>query len=130
MGTEEVIDANERFYAAFGSGDVAAMEELWAETHDVGVIHPGWPPLHGRDTVLGSWRRILEGPGRPQIACTRARVIQLGETAVVVCYEQLDDGDLIATNVFHREGGRWKLVHHQAGPVPPLADADPDETVH
>ncbi len=39
----------------------------------------------------------------------------IGEAAFVVCHEAIDDAELIATNVFVREGGRWKLVHHQAG---------------
>jgi hypothetical protein len=29
---------------------------------------------------------------------------------------------LVATNVFVREGGAWKMVHHQAGPLPPARE--------
>jgi hypothetical protein len=33
----------------------------------------------------------------------------------VVCEEELDGGTLIASNLFVREDGSWRLVHHQAG---------------
>jgi hypothetical protein len=35
----------------------------------------------------------------------------------VVCEEQIADDVLVATNVFVRERGGWKLAHHQAAPV-------------
>jgi hypothetical protein len=40
----------------------------------------------------------------------------------------VDGAELCATNVFAREDGAWKLVHHHAGPVlrrvpPPRASA-------
>jgi hypothetical protein len=48
----------------------------------------------------------------------------------VICVEHLDGGDLIATNVFAREGTLWKLVHHQAGPTPRLEAEAPPGPVH
>ena len=63
--TSAVTDANARFYAAFRSGDTAAMDAVWAETGDVTCIHPGWPRLSGRPPVLASWRRVLDADSRP-----------------------------------------------------------------
>jgi hypothetical protein len=34
----------------------------------------------------------------------------------VICYETMGDTVLVATNIFVREAGTWKLAHHQAGP--------------
>ena len=58
-----------------------------------------------------------------------------GETASVVCIERLPTGVLIATNVFVREAGVWRMVHHHAGPVaaravPSADDPTPPRTVH
>ncbi len=47
-----------------------------------------------------------------------------GDYAAVVCFEVIAGNNLIATNVFMREGRKWKLVHHQSGPTaedPPRA---------
>ena len=114
----EVLAANEAFYEAFAAHDVARMGELWAKRLPVVVIHPGWPALHGREAVLDSRAGILEGPEPPAISCSDATAVVLGSAAFVVCTEQLPTGELVATNVFAREGGAWRIVHHQAGPAP------------
>jgi hypothetical protein len=119
MASEEalVISANHAFYAAFARGDLAALEGLWARRAPVACIHPGWDALHGREEVMASFGAILSGGGAPRVRCTRTTASVLGESAYVVCGEAVDGAELIATNVFVREDGAWKLVHHQAGPV-------------
>src|SRR5262245_1739993 len=52
----EVLAANEAFYTLFASRDLAAMEQLWAKSHAVTCIHPGWSPLMSRASVISSWR--------------------------------------------------------------------------
>jgi ketosteroid isomerase-like protein len=113
----EVLEANQAFYRAFNSGDAAAMDGLWAERHPVACIHPGWDVLDGRRDVLASWRNILDSPAAPDVTCSVAEARVLGETAFVTCHEVLPDGRLAATNVFVREDGRWRMVHHQASPI-------------
>ena len=44
----------------------------------------------------------------------------------MICFEEISGSFLIATNIFVREGGRWKMVHHQAGPTNATAPADED----
>lgn len=121
---EDVLLANASFYRAFAGRDVDAMESLWAHRAPVACVHPGWQPLAGRDAVMASWRGILRGPGVPDIICTEATCHIVGESAFVVCIEQLDAGALVATNVFIREDDAWRLVHHHAGPI---ADTSDDE---
>ncbi len=117
----EVLDANSAFYAAFDRRDPDAMEGLWAEEAPVACIHPGWDVLRGRAEVLASWRAILGGDP-PRIRCTRASAHVVGDVAYVVCRERLPDAELVATNVFVRERGAWRICHHQAGPVARPAD--------
>jgi len=114
---DAVLFANEAFYLAFNSQDLAAMADLWATNARVSCIHPGWPPLFGREDVLESWEGIFAGDTPPQISCHGAQPHIYGETATVLCYERIPESYLIATNVFFREGGLWKIVHHQAGPT-------------
>jgi ketosteroid isomerase-like protein len=115
----EVLEANEAFYRIFDARDVQAMERLWAERHPVACIHPGWDALVGREEVLESWRKILESGGAPHVSASRAEAHVLGDVAFVTCHEVLEGGRLVATNVFVSEGGAWKMVHHQAGPMAP-----------
>ncbi len=120
---EAVLAANQRFYDAFAKKDAEAMDALWAKTLPVACIHPGWSVLRGRARVLASWRGILGNDAAPQIRCESPSAHLLGEAAFVICYElvRAPDGDharLLATNVFAREDGEWRMVHHQAGPAP------------
>ena len=114
---EAVLAANQEFYRAFTTRDLAAMDALWARETPVACIHPGWDALVGRDMVMESWAAILGGAGAPQIRCEAPRAFVLGPSAFVICREVLEQGQLIATNVFAREPAGWRMVHHQAGPA-------------
>ena len=133
---EAVLFANEAFYRAFADRDNEAMVAIWAAVAPVACIHPGWAPLLGRDAVLESWHTILGGGHSPDIRCQGARAFLMNGGAFVVCYERIGTNFLIATNLFVKEDGAWKMVHHQAGPTPPPAPTgepaeDPSpETVH
>lgn len=117
-GESDVLLTNLAFYAAFAERDLEAMAELWAEEADVACLHPGWPLLEGRDEVLESWMRILANPGSPTVRCAQAKARIVGSFAWVTCIEVLEDVQLAATNLFVREGEAWRLVHHQASPLP------------
>lgn len=129
--TAALLFANEAFYVAFASGDIEAMEDLWSKTADITCIHPGWPALEGRDEVIQSWRAIL-GTDTPLIRFSNAIARVHGDLGYVICHEHLEPGDLVATNIFVREGRQWRLIHHQAGISPAAgegseqADEKPD----
>ncbi len=114
-----VLSANASFYRAFTDSDYAAMSELWADHAPVSCIHPGARTLIGRDAVLQSWKQILGGASRFELRCREPVVHVARDAAIVTCYEANDDepAHLAATNVFVLEGGRWRMVHHQAGPL-------------
>ncbi|HEV2335658.1 MAG TPA: nuclear transport factor 2 family protein [Stellaceae bacterium] len=113
--SDAVLAANLEFYRAFGARDLAAMDALWARHAPVACIHPGWPPLSNRAEVMESWHSILANPAAPRIACYDERVLLYGDTALVICEEELAGGTLIASNLFVREQASWRIAHHQAG---------------
>lgn len=113
-----ILAANAAFYEAFHRNDAVAMDEIWAARAPVACIHPGRHALLGRNLVMASWRAILEHGAVP-VRCVAPQVQHLGEAAVVICEEHVDGNRLIATNVFVHEDGRWRIVHHQAGPLAP-----------
>ncbi len=124
------LRSNEAFYRAFGAGDYSAMESLWARAETVLCIHPGGPPIHGRDAVMESWREILSQP--PPIEHRDARVEIVRGVAFVTCVESISGRLLAATNVFVWESSRWRLTHHQASPIaaPAPLHAPGSDTVH
>jgi ketosteroid isomerase-like protein len=111
--TAAVLFANDAFYIAFRGRDLEAMDDLWAREAPVACIHPGWHALSGREDVMDSWQGILTNPNSPQINCHKARAYLAGDSGFVICYETMGDTVLVATNIFVREAGTWKLAHHQ-----------------
>lgn len=116
MGDEEqVLFANEAFYAAFASADMDAMRDLWSHHEPVSVVHPGAGAVVGRDPVMASWHDILGGQRAFDIEFRAPQARMLGDVAIVLCYERVGRHRLVATNVFARDGRRWRIVHHQSG---------------
>ena len=114
-----MLEANEAFYRAFAAGDLAALDLAWARDCPVACVHPGWDALDGREEVLGSFRAILGSSGAPRVRCTLAQARLVGGLAVVTCHELIDGSTLVATNLFVREAGTWRLCHHHASPLAP-----------
>ena len=107
--------ANDRFYAAFSSGDIEEMAQVWSGRENIVCIHPGWPPLIGRQEVMESWAEVLQAGGG-DVRCHGVRVVPQGSIFSVVCFEELPNGWLVATNNFVLEDQTARLVHHQASP--------------
>ncbi len=130
-GTEsEILARNVAFYDAFNSRDIRAMDRMWAERAPVVCLHPGSTALHGRSQVIRSWQSILSSDGAPKVSIEGSRVVMLGDTAMVLCYERVVDPDtgngavLAATNVFVREVGEWRLVHHHSSAIGRIVTED------
>jgi len=96
------------------------MDLLWAPNGAMVCLHPGQAPLHERAEIMESWQAILGSPEAPRIRCVQEWVMGRGVLAIVVCREILPEGQLMATNSFARLNGRWLMVGHHAGPVPPI----------
>ncbi|ACZ00030.1 MULTISPECIES: nuclear transport factor 2 family protein [Thermomonospora] len=128
----EVEEANAEFYAAFENGDLDRMSAVWADgpyAAAVGCVHPGWPLLRGREEVLRSWALIMANTPYIQFVLTGVRTEIFGDQALVTCEENIitaDDGaggsvlaggSVVATNLFLRVDGQWRLLHHHGSPV-------------
>jgi ketosteroid isomerase-like protein len=123
MSDDELLAVNAAYYQAFSTGDADTMSRIWAE-EGVSCVHPGWPPLIGRDDVIESYRGILAGPNRVRIAHQDDTAIVAGDDGRVLCVEIVEGAALAATNLFRRVGGAWRMVHHQASPIAIMADDD------
>lgn len=137
-----VLRANQSFYDAFETADIDLMSAVWLDGGHgatVSCVHPGWSPLHGRDQVLRSWLMIMANTAYIQFVLTDVEVTVAGDVAVVTCGENVltdlptTDGDgtpglaggrAVATNVFRRSGGQWRLWVHHASPVLTRQDGD------
>ena len=119
-GTEAeaaVLAANRAFYEAFNAKDPARMADIWARDAAVTCIHPNRAVIAGRDGVLDSWRQILTDPDQGRIVFAAERPTVSGGIGVVCGRELVAGIPIAATNVFAREGGAWRMIHHHGSPV-------------
>ena len=115
-----VAAANLRFYEAFGSLDINALDEVWEASDRVLCIHPGWRLLRGWEQVRQSWEAIFHNTTLMHFNITEAQVVVVGDCAWVSCLENITsvvDGrasnfSVQATNIFVRERDRWLVMHH------------------
>jgi ketosteroid isomerase-like protein len=135
---------NVELYAAIEAGDLDRMGRVWLDRphqQDPVCVHPGWPPIQGRDQVLRSWAAIMANTSYIQFFLTDVEVSIAGDVAVVTCAENiltavgdaetessaLAGGHVVATNVFRRTSQGWRLWVHHASPVLAGHDGEVDE---
>jgi len=129
----EVRTASARFYAALNSmmtGDAAPLAQVWSHGADVSTMHPIGGRETGWDQVRGSFEGVagLASAGHVEL---RDQGIHLGED---LAYELgLEHGQATlageeitieqrVTNVYRREGGGWKIVHHHTDLSPAMLE--------
>jgi ketosteroid isomerase-like protein len=140
---EAVTEANAELYASVEAGDLDRLAQVWVESPyeaSVTCVHPGWPPLRGRDEVLRSWAVIMANTAYIQFFLTDMEIEISGDVAVLTCAENIltsvgeDDEDassrlaggrVVATNVFRRTPLGWRLWLHHGSPV--LTPSETDE---
>ncbi len=121
-----VREANEAFYRALETLDLAAMDRLWAHEPWVRCIHPGSDVLVGWERVRASWAQIFENTRWIRVMPTEVSVRRFGDLAVAACAENITaahEGDVgvavaQATNLFVRAPDGWRMIHHHASPAP------------
>jgi ketosteroid isomerase-like protein len=135
---------NDELYAAIEAGDLDRMGRVWLDHphhQDVICVHPGWPPIQGRDQVLRSWAAIMANTSYIQFFLTDVQITVAGDVGVVTCAENiltavgdadtessaLSGGHVVATNVFRRTEGGWRLWVHHASPVLASTDGGAEE---
>lgn len=114
--------ANDAFYQAFAASDLTTMDAVWADQPAVFCIHPGWAPITSRAEVMASWQEILKNAAPIPVSCVAPKVTVFGDVGLVCCYERFGNQHLVASNLFIRADGRWRMIHHHAGPLARVPD--------
>ena len=127
---ERVRQANERFYGAMNSLDIAGMDEVWEQAAGAVCVHPGREAIFGYERIRASWVMIFSATDSMTIAPRGERITLAGDVAWVACTEIIsmttEEGLAAAaaqaTNIFRRSSGNgsddWRMIVHHASPVP------------
>jgi len=122
FSTPEAAEA--AFYAAFEARSLDAMMAVWAGDDGIACIHPMAAPLNGRAAVAAGWRSMFEAAGRFRVRVELAQEMRAATQVIRIVREYLVIGreteprpPILATNVYRKEAGGWRMVLHHASPL-------------
>ena len=130
-------EAEAAFYDAIERGDIRALADVWSRDENVVCIHPGSSRIEGRREVLESFSEMFAEA--PALGFSITDALQTGNDGLVVhlVREEIElDGQvvsvMVATNIYHREDGGWRMLLHHSSHEPDLAfddefDENPDD---
>jgi ketosteroid isomerase-like protein len=130
---DEVRAASRQFYAALNSGlngDVGPMADVWSRETDATTMHPNGGRQVGWDQVWGSWQQVAGIASSGSVALGDQLIRVIGDTAYELGTERVDATfagspvrtEVRVTNIYRREAGAWRIVHHHADAVPEMQD--------
>jgi ketosteroid isomerase-like protein len=134
MSTEnEVRKASEQFYAALNrmtNGDASSMPDIWSHSAAVTTMHPIGGREVGWDEVKEPWGQVAQLATDGQISLNDQLIQVSGDMAYEVGFEQGQftmAGEQVAvnqrvTNIYRRENGAWKVVHHHTDISPGMLE--------
>ena len=134
MSTEdEVRKASEQFYAAMNrmaNGDAGPLSDIWSHGAFVTTMHPVGGRQVGWDNVRESFRQVAEIASEGTIKLDDQMIQATGDMAYELGNERGQSkfaGQQVAldhrvTNIYRREAGTWKIVHHHTDVSPAMVD--------
>lgn len=122
---DDVKQASDDFYAALNhmlaNGDAASVTAVWSRGEAGSTMHPIGGREAGRDQVLHAWEQAAPALTDGRASADDVVVFPLtDDVAYTVGTERFDGkvggeefrGEWRATNIYRREDGRWRIVHH------------------
>ena len=127
----EVRETSAQFYAALNqmaNGDASSMPDIWSHSTTVTTLHPIGGREVGWDEVKGPWDQVAQLSAGGQVNLNDQLIQVSGDMAYEVGLEQGQftmAGEQVAidqrvTNIYRRENGAWKIVHHHSDTSPAM----------
>lgn len=131
---DEVREASSQFYAGLTrmiEGDLSVLEGIWSHDAAVTAMHPVGGREVGWEAVRNSFLPFTELASNGSVELHDQRIRVLGDVAYEVGIESGKftlAGQPITvrhrvTNIYGREGGGWKIIHHHTDISQPMVDA-------
>ncbi|MEM6463247.1 MAG: nuclear transport factor 2 family protein [Pseudomonadota bacterium] len=131
---DEVRAASETFYAALNTmlgGDASALSDIWSHSETVTTLHPIGRREVGWEAVRDSFEEVARGSTGGHVEASDRVICVIGDVAYEVGVEKAQfavaDTPLTVnsrfTNIYQRENGTWKIVHHHGDKSPGINEA-------
>jgi ketosteroid isomerase-like protein len=128
---DEVRSASRRFYLALNrmaNGDNSLMAEIWSHSPAVTTMHPIGGREVGWDAVRASFQGVSDLAVDGEVGLEEQLIRVKGDLAYELGVERgrIKLAELVAkieqrvTNIYERQGGAWRIVHHHADTSPEM----------
>jgi ketosteroid isomerase-like protein len=130
---DEVRAASEKFYAALNrmlNGDPGSLTDIWSHDASVTAMHPIGGREIGWDQVRKSFEHVSQLTSAGLVRLNDQIIQVAGDVAYELGVERARStlagqpvaGDCRVTNIYRRESGSWKVVHHHTDATPAMLD--------
>ena len=130
---EEVRRASNQFYAGLNrmaNGDADPLRAIWAHSQTVTAMHPIGGRQVGWDAVKASFEQVAQLASEGTIELKDRLIQVVGDVAYEVGVERgllKLAGEQVGiehrvTNIYQRQDGEWKLIHHHTDTSPAMLD--------
>jgi len=130
---DEVRKASNQFYAALNkmtSGNAQSLSEIWSHNSAVTTMHPLGGRQVGWDEVWGVWDQTGQLASEGHVVLEDQLIRVVGDLAYEIGVENAGfkiaghqvSGQLRVTNIYQKEGGTWKIVHHHTDVSPAMVE--------
>lgn len=132
----DVQGTSDSFYAAMGNmlaGDSAPMKEVWSHQPDITYMGPSGAMQVGWPTVSSSFDQQAQAKSSERVSAGELIVTMRGDLAYTGCTEKWEtvneEGKTMtsyrhAGNIFRKEAGQWKIIHHHSQPMTALKEVE------
>jgi ketosteroid isomerase-like protein len=130
---DEVRQASKQFYAGLNrmaNGDAGPLADIWSQSMDATTMHPIGGREVGWGKVQESFQQVAHAASEGRIKLDDQLVRVVGDLAYEIGVERgalslagkqaAIDGRV--TNIYRREAGKWKMVHHHTDISPAMLE--------
>jgi len=131
---DQVRAASEEFYAALNrmlAGNASSLGDIWLQSSTVTTMHPIGGREVGWKQVRQSFEQVAQKSTGGRVEMTDRLIRIFGDVAYELGVEVAQfsiAGEPLSlnsriTNIYHREGEDWKIVHHHGDKSPGIFEA-------
>ena len=131
---EEVREASKKFYERLNrmaNGETNTFADVWSQNESATAMHP----IGGRDVgwkeVENSFNQVAGVASDGKVELKDQLIRDLGDAAFEVGIEKAQfkvagmevKAEIRVTNIYQKENGSWKIVHHHTDIAPSMVEA-------
>ncbi len=130
---DEIREASNKFYTGLNrmaNGESNALYDAWSHNASVTAMHPIGGREVGWDAVKNSFDQVAQIASDGRIKLKEQMIHVLGDASYEVGIEDAEfkiagheiKGEIRVTNIYQRDGGKWKMVHHHTDIAPAMVE--------